>query len=439
MKIEEQKGLIAIISLLGVTVVALSVISSLVVLSIGELKMSRAGGPLDNTYYAAEAGLNEALYRLIANPAPAVYNFVWGAIPVQAQVTANPDNPYQRIVRSRASDPGGKVRTVQIIANTSSFAGGFDYAVQGGAGGVFLDNNSTVVGGIYSNGSILPASGGARGNVTGSAWAAGAKIDRVIITGDVHAHSIERSEVSGNAFYQTIDGASKVGGTACPNANCHPGFPDPSPRDFPIGDAEIQVWKDDIASTGNPVLLADPAVCPPAHNVGFYCVTSNSALGYQKIQGDFYVGNGATLTLDGNLWVTGKIILDNNGTIRVDPALGAGSVVIIADGIVDVNNNYTIQGTGNPASFILVISMSPSVNVSAPAVYAANNSESIVFAALHGMLKVKNNGQLNAAVAEVLYLEPNSQVTFNPFLTAFYIPNGGGDEVGTALGSWQEL
>jgi hypothetical protein len=55
------------------------------------------------------------------------------------------------------------------------------------------------------------------------------------------------------------------------------------------------------------------------------------------------------------------------------------------------------------------------------------------------MLKVKQNGALNAAAAKVLHLENNSEVTYNPLLAAFSVPSGGSDEVGTALGTWQEL
>lgn len=81
----------------------------------------------------------------------------------------------------------------------------------------------------------------------------------------------------------------------------------------------------------------------------------------------------------------------------------------------------------------------PTFDPDEPAIYASNNSTSVVFGALHGMLKVKNNGALNAAAAEALYLEPNSEVTFNPFLTSFNVPSGGdGEPVGTAIGTWQE-
>jgi hypothetical protein len=434
-----QQGVVATLTLFGVTAVVLAIMSTLALVSIGELKMSQQGDTLEQTFYAAEAGLNEALYRLITNPALASQSYQTEDYQVDLSILPNPDNPYQRIVRSQATDSQGRVRTVQVIANTSSFGSGFDYAVQGGAGGVYLDNNSLVIGGIYSNGDILPASGGARGNIQGDVWAADFhQIQRVNVTGNAHANTILDSDIQSHAFYQNIDNQTLVGGQPCPNQLCHASSSNPEIKDFPVSAADVQLWKDDIDALAD-TLEPNPDDCPQSYSQGFYCVTTNGQLGNQKINGGFYVGNGATLTLTGNLWVTGDIMLDNNGTIQIDPALGGVSLVVIADGIIDINNNYIIQNSGVLGSFVLMLSMNPSHDLSAPAIYASNNSDSIIFAALQGMLKVKNNGNLNAAVAETLYLEPNAQVTYDPLLSFFIISSGGGNTVGTALGSWQEL
>lgn len=439
-KISNQNGMVAVITLLGVSTVALGIITSLAVLSMSELKMSKSGGSLEQTFYSAEAGLNEALYRLISKPEADDYSFTFNNANVVISVVYNPDNPYQRIIRSMATDPDGKVRNLEIIANTDSYAGGFDYAVQGGSGGVFLSNNSTIIGDLYTNSSVQPVNPGDSGFIQGSAWLSGNnEIKKAIVTQDVHAHTIVRNTIAGQAYYQNIDTQTEVGGLNCPNTGCHPGSTDPEPKPFPLGDSDVTKWKDDINDMGHVTLTVNPTVCPTAHNSGFYCVVSDQTLGYDKIEGNLYLGNGAKLTLNGNLWVTGNIILDNNGTIEVDPSIGPGSVVIISDGRIDINNNYTIRGSGDPHSFVLVLSMSTKSDESDPAIYAANNSASIIFASLHGMLKVKNNGSLNATCADKLYLMQNSSVTFNPLLSAFYIPNGGGNNVGTALGTWREL
>jgi len=439
-KIKSQSGVIAILVIFGVSAVALAITSSLAVLAIGENRMANYGGSLEQTFYSAESGLNEALYRLITEPTAGSSTIVIGDFTIDITTTLNPENPYQRIIQSRATSPTGKVRIVQITANTNSFGAGFDYAVQGGTGGIFLDNNSLVTGDAYSNGSILPASGGATGNINGNAWVADFnKIRKVNVSGEVRANTIERSDILENAYYTNIDAQTDVNGSACPNPNCFPASPNPGPKTFPIDDGDVQNWKDDITDTGDPTLFADPSTCSVSIPAGFYCVESNATLGNQKIDANFYLGNGASLTLDGNVWITGDVILDNNGTIKNDSGLGGGSTVIISDGIVDVNNNYIIEGSGDPRSFVLMLSMSTSTIVTAPAIYAANNSDSIVFAALKGMLKVKNNGRLNAACADTLYLEPNSEVVYNPLLMAFTIPSGGGDEIGAALGTWSEL
>ncbi|MFH0820117.1 MAG: pilus assembly PilX N-terminal domain-containing protein [bacterium] len=448
-KYQKPEGMIAVLTLFGVTAVTLAIASTLVSLSIGDLKMSRAGGSLEQAFYSAESGLNEALYRLIKNPVPGNYSINLDGTSIAISVSTNPADHYQRIIQSQATDPTGKIRTVRIIANTSSFAGGFDYAVQGGNGGIHMDNNSEVAGGVYSNSSILPAGacpGGesAKPLINGNVWVANSNLlDCVKVGGEVRSNTIHRSIISSNAYYQTIDGSTKVGGTPCPNGHCFPSSPDPLPKPMPINDDDVNTWKTEIINAGNPVLLPNTADCPidalGNHLPNTYCIMADTTLGLQKIEADIYIDNGVTLTLLGNIWATGKIILQNNGLIKIDPSLGWGSAVIITDDIVDVGENFSISGSGDPRSFVLILSTSTSVDPALPAVYASNNSASIVFAAIHGLLKVKNNGALNAAAAEELWLEPNSRVTYNPLLAAFSVPGGGGgDEVGTALGTWEE-
>ena len=453
--VKKENGVVSLITLLGLSVVSLAILSNLSLLAIDELKMANQGGVIDNTFYAAESGLNEGLYRLITNPIPGTHSFTIDGVNIEITVDTNPLNPYQRIIKSKAISPTGKIRIVQIVANTSSFAGGFDYAVQGGTGGIHLDNNSEIEGGVYSNGSIVPAStcpGGesSKPYIDGNVWAADNNLlNCVKIDGEVRVNTINRSIINGNAYYQTIDGITKVNGSVCPNSSCIPGSPDPPNKPLPLNDTIVNDWKTEITNAGNPVLSPTPAICPVGYT-NTYCVMADTALGAQKIEGDIYIDNGVTLTLKGNLWVTGKVIFRNNGKIRIATTaeggpIEGGSVVIITDNIVDVGENFNISGQCDPitfvcnqSSFVLVVSVSTDVGVD-PAIYASNNSDSIVFAALHGTLKVKNNGFLNAAAAETLYLEPNSTVTYNPMLASFTVPGGGGEQIGTALGSWQEL
>ncbi len=459
---QNQKGAVAILTLLAISVFALAVMSTVSVLAANALQMSSADANSDKTFYAAEAGVNEALNKLITNPVPEPFSLSLNGVNVQITVTSssdttpcasNPDNPYPRIIQSQATDSTGKERTVQIIACSSAFSGGFNYAVQGGAGGIFMDQNSYIIGKVYSNADIIGSNGAEVRTVSGTpgdVWVADTNtLDNVHAFGDVRAHAIKNSTIGGHAYYQTVIGTVKAnnGSDTCTEnengPNCFDGSADQPQRDLPINDADVQNWKDDISDPSNPNTPLGPSggSCP----ANTYCVSGSATLGRQKINGNFYLGNGATLTLTGNLWVSGNITLDNNGAVKLSDDLGGGSTVIISDGTINVENNLSIQGNSDPRSFLLVLSTSNSgVSDSCsdphavPTVYASNNSTAIIFAAIHGLLKVKNNGHLNAAAVQKLCLENGANVTFNTNLASFTVPGGGGDTVGTALGTWQE-
>src|SRR3989344_1355700 len=83
-----------------------------------------------------------------------------------------------------STNPKAK-RTVQVTATTGTTNMGFNYGVQVGEGGLQMDNNSSVIGNVYSNGDIIGGNGAA---ITGTAVVAGAtgKIDNLIIGDDAN-------------------------------------------------------------------------------------------------------------------------------------------------------------------------------------------------------------------------------------------------------------
>jgi len=144
------RGAIALLVLLGVTAFSLMVLVSVSTLASNAFTITLAEAATEKTFYAAESGLNEGLYHLVNDAAPDDMTLNFNGVDVAITIRANPLNPYQRVLTSRAEDSSGKVRELEIIANTSAFAGGFDYAVQTGLGGVYMDNESRVIGNIYS-------------------------------------------------------------------------------------------------------------------------------------------------------------------------------------------------------------------------------------------------------------------------------------------------
>ena len=471
-KIRRNDGVAAIIMVLIVATAVLAIISTLTAVALSSHKMVQSPGAFDQTYYAAEAGINEGLFRLINNPIPGNYSFQFEGMNIDVSVVNDTIDPFKRIIESRVADPSGRIRTLRISAETNSYSGGFDSSVISGFGGLEMENGSCVIGNVFSNGPVTGPGSNNNGCKTAAATACrpaypnkdsiiqkdASHDGKVTLTGvnsiadvknsgDMVAHNIKNSISGKQAKYQTLTGSVKAdGGTETCGAGsgtfCHPGNPDEAAKDLPINAAVINGWKADIT-------VAAPAAyddCPS--DATKYCISShNRTLGLNKILGDLYVSNGETLTLTDNLWVTGNIILDNNGTIRLDPSLGGLSAVIIADGIVDVGNNYSLIGSGNTSSFLLIVSIvgMRSGNCSdhdlakRPAICASNNSDSIIFAAPNGALRVKNGGCLNAAATNLVHLEPNSTVNFNPAMASFTVPGGGGTEVDAVGSSWEEL
>ncbi len=167
----DNRGAIAIITLLTIMVFAIIVMATVSVLAIDDAQMGSADIASEKTFYAAEAGINEALKHISLNPIPGNFDLplsVSDGVQVHIAVAPNPADPYQRIVTSTAEDTTGKQRTLEIVANATSYASSFDYAVQSGQGG-FKMANATVIGDLFSDGSIDAANSS---QILGNTWVA---------------------------------------------------------------------------------------------------------------------------------------------------------------------------------------------------------------------------------------------------------------------------
>lgn len=163
---QRPRGALAILTLLGVTVFALAVISTLATLATSESQMSSAEQTSAQTFYAAESGLNKAIYSLVSDDTPRTIAYTDYPVPGVSVNVKVEGNGFQRIVTATAQDPTGKVRTSQFTVKASSFAGGFVYGAQTDVGGVTISaSDSTIHGDVYSNGDVT-GSGIIKGNAT---------------------------------------------------------------------------------------------------------------------------------------------------------------------------------------------------------------------------------------------------------------------------------
>lgn len=341
-------------------------------------------------------------------------------------------------------------REVKVEVSINTTTASFFYGVQVGNGGLVMNNNSRIVGNVYSNGTIDGAQGVVITGDAYSALAAGRIFDRLTINGNAHAHQIDSSSgkvtiggnaygnvfsdiivtgnvfaysiskctITGNASYTTISSCTIGGSRTTP----YPGEPDPPAEPFPITAAQINDWKTTAAAGGT--------------ITGNYTLTNfaQASLGPKKITGNLLLDNGAVLTLTGPIWVVGNITISNNAVVALDPLYVNNSEVMIADGVIDVVNNAIFQRAG-PTSYILMTTTSPSDD----AFDIANNADALIAYAPYGTIDVSNNVQVREVTGFRIRLANNAAVTYESGLANLSFTGGPGASWRVRRGTWREV
>ncbi|MCC2630345.1 MAG: seg [Candidatus Paceibacter sp.] len=145
-------------------------ISSTIVLGMASPILKQVKNSLDlirskESYYMAHAGLEDALIRLKNGKTVTTgESFVLNGYTTTITLTTTSEG---RTIQA-SSDRNGIVRKLEadVVAGVGV---AFNYGVQTGTGGFFLENNAGVNGNVYSNGDIVGSSGS---YITGAAYAA---------------------------------------------------------------------------------------------------------------------------------------------------------------------------------------------------------------------------------------------------------------------------
>ena len=262
----------------------------------------------------------------------------------------------------------------------SSSVGSFNYGIQTGQGGITMSNSSSVVGNLYSSGPII---GTGSGNVI-SAVSAGANgiISGLNTTEDAHAHTIESSNIGGDAYYQ-VKRNTNVSEVSYPNSSDMPALA------MPISDDVIAGWESDAQSGG---VINSPC---PYSIYGSQTVT----LGPVKINCDLNISNSAIVKFAGAVWVSGNINISNSSQLKIDPSLSGKSIPLIADkqsnrtssSIIYISNGMSYSGSGG---YLFLISKNNSAQNggSSSAIDASNTVRGdIALYAPNGLISISNS------------------------------------------------
>jgi len=217
-------------------------------------------------------------------------------------------------------------------------------------------------------------------------------------------------------------------GTACPNVNCP--IATPPREELPISEGLIQDWRDAAASGGT--------CAPPTCNASGDFVLTNGAtasLGPIRVPGFFTLDNNAELTVTGTIWVEGPINLSNEAIVRLDQGYGPLSAVILTDDVASISNNVEFYGSGDPASFPMLLSAKN--DPSGTVINVDNNSLGVVYYANNGFIEFSNNATAKEATAYGIEMDNNAEIVYDSGLANTQF--SAGPSAGWEILRWREV
>lgn len=234
--------------------------------------------------------------------------------------------------------------------------------------------------------------------------------------GEVHANTIEKVIIGKDAYYQTIID-STVGGVS------HPGSADPPPKVFPISNANVIEWKNQV----------DKPETTTTGNIT-NCV---STLGPRKIVGNVNLGSGCQVTLKSPIWITGNFTLNSNNTLNLDSSYGETSGVIIVDGVVDLNSNNHLNGTGVGSSLLMVLSNYDSRITEVSAIKVNSNGNTGVYYAATGTIEPGTGNSFKELTAWKIKLINSSTINYETGLSSTLFTSGPSGSYSLVKGTYQ--
>lgn len=396
------------------------------------------------SFFGVEAGIEDAIYRHInvMDYAPVeTFNFNGTSVSVTRSIVS-PE--FEFFVTADKSNRIRKGYLKLVLGNGASFG----YGLQADTGGIEMLNSSSVIGNIYSNGSVIGANDNA---VSGTIVVGGPTgyVSGVHTGGSIFAHTIDDSISDTDAFCDTISGSTIAGDLFCDNitATTWGGVTGAGPADqpltvLPISDADIDDIKAD-AEAGGIIASTDP-LC----SSGTYTIDTDTTIGPVKIECDLFVDKNSTdLTLAGQVWVEGSVTTKSSPNFHVDASLPGKSIAIVVDNPADrltdskvvFQNSASFAGAG-ANSYILLISMNNDEEVGAGTEIAIESSQSatgdVLLYAPHGLVDISQSGGYIGISALQIDLHNSAQITYETGAISLQFPDG--PSGGFLLADWYE-
>lgn len=409
-----SKGFVASLFTILVLIFMLSIAMSMATLIFNRQKISTNSVASAQSYYTAEAGVEDSLLRLKNDPQmpPLSYTLTINNSTTDVVIPAIIGG--SRSISSQGNN-NGLIKTTQVVYAIDSQGVSFHYGAQVGDGGLQMSNSSRIIGSVFSN-----------GNVTGSN---SATIDNdVIIAGN--GHGINGMDVGGSVLAYSCYNSAIIGNlttvstipadfNTCTYANHYTQTNEITPQPPSISQNEIDDWKNDAEDGGT---ISDLTLSG----------SQTMSLGPKKISGNLSLSNSSILTLTGAVYVTGNITISNSAKIKLDSSYGSLSGVILSDGTISPSNSSTLQGSGQTGSYLLVLS----TDTSDSAITVGNSASGAIFYTSAGGVTVSNTFSAREVTGYKLIMSNNATITYESGLANILFSSG--PSGGWKVKSWQE-
>jgi hypothetical protein len=306
-----------------------------------------------------------------------------------------------------------------------------NYSVVSGVGGLVMSNNAKILGGdVFINGDINMSNSAQIGLASNSANIEVAHQncpDPPDATYPRICNSGENGEPISINHTAIIYGSVKANNQTDGSGMSNPGLVAGSgvaAQPLPTHDREAQKTA---------INNADAANAPDAQSGASAGCSSGTKTwpANLKIIGNVTISNTCDVTVEGDIWITGRLRLTNSSKLIVSDSLGGTRPVIMIDGAegVSLSNGTLLKSNSSDTGFQLITYWSDSTcspdcpdvtgqdlynSRSEPTISLANSSEGpqSIFYARWSKVSISNSGQIGALVGQTVELSNNSAITF---------------------------
>ena len=412
-----KKGFAVFFITILVLIASFGIIMNTAIIAYLQALILRDATKSTQAYYAAEAGIEDVLLQLRKNGSSPAFSYNINDVGLGAATIVVPDiiGGSRTIISTGAV--GSVMRKIQVVWAINSKKISFHYGAQIGEGGMVMGNNSKVAGNVFSNGDI--AGGGTIVNdviISGNEH----KLQGVSVGNNASVYTCQNANITGTLFY--VSGGSF--------ATCDYGSAvDLGPEEIadiplPISQDQINEWQIEAAAGGinsNNITVAGIQYLGPIQ-IGTPAAPKN------------LIVNG-TLKVTGTIYVTGNITVNNSAELSLDASYGSLSGVIIADGVILVENNAVLSGSGQAGSYILVLSTKS--DIASPVINVRNNAGGAIFYTNSGLIYLKNNMKAREITGYKVQLENKAEIQYESGLENANFSSGPGG--GWEVQSWSEI